>query len=99
MINVTSRIKLRTYCGIEGCPSHHHPCLHGSKDTYVTGVNVLLMQQVQAVTSEIPGECVPVNNWEDRDQYIYDSYGEDSIINSVKKTQRETELDDVRSEM
>ena len=29
-------------CGVGGCQSHHHPSLHGSKDIYVTGVNVLL---------------------------------------------------------
>ena len=32
-------------CGANGCQSHHHPCLHGSRDTCVTAVNVLLRQQ------------------------------------------------------
>ena len=32
-------------CGVGGCQSHHHPSLHGSKDIYVTGVNVLLRQR------------------------------------------------------
>ena len=32
-------------CGINGCSSHHHPSLHGSRDIYVTGVNTLLLQQ------------------------------------------------------
>lgn len=31
--------------GVNGCQSHHHPCLHGSRDTCVTAVNVLLRQQ------------------------------------------------------
>ena len=38
-------------CGVNGCQSHHHPCLHGSKDLYVTGVNVLLRQQASAVVT------------------------------------------------
>ena len=33
-------------CGVNGCQSNHHPCLHGSKDSYVTGVNVLVRQQL-----------------------------------------------------
>ena len=89
----------KNICGIDGCPSHHHPCLHGSKDVYVTGVNVLLLQQVQAVASDIPVGCVPVSNWVDRQQYVYDSYGVLDTSGAVQTAQRETELEEVRCEM
>ena len=82
----------KNICGMDGCVSHHHPCLHGSKDIYVTGVNVLLLQQVQAVAADAPTGCVPVGDWFDRQQYVLDSF-------AVSKTQREIELDEVRAEM
>ena len=61
-------------CGVGGCQSHHHPSLHGSKDIYVTGVNVLLRQRTQAVTTSCQDAFLPVNNWVDREQYLYDSF-------------------------
>ena len=91
--------KDKNICGIDGCQSHHHPCLHGSKDAFVTGVNVLLLQQVQAVAGDIPQDCVPVSNWLDRQQYVYDSYGDSDARGMVRKTQRESELEEVRCEM
>ena len=92
--------KDKNICGIDGCTSHHHPSLHGSKDVFVTGVNVLLLQQVQAVSRDLPKDCVPLTNILDREQYVYDSYANvDVDTGEVNKTQREAELDEVRSEM
>ena len=61
-------------CGIDDCMSHHHPCLHGSTDTFVTSVNVLLRQQSQAVSVDSEGAYLPIGNWHDRVQYQEDSY-------------------------
>ena len=78
---------------MDGCRSHHHPSLHGSQDIYVTGVNVLLLQQITDVAADTPEDCVRVSNWYDRLQYVQDSYA------VAEKSQREKELDDVRAEM
>ena len=66
------RDKDKNICGFDGCKSHHHPCLHGSKDSYVTGVNVLMMQQVK--------ECVEVVDWFSRQQYVQDSYAMEQCV-------------------
>ena len=91
--------KEKNICGMDGCSSHHHPSLHGSKDIFVTGVNVLLLQQVRAISREIPEDCVLITNILDRHQYVHDSYGTTDITGTVNKTQRETELDEIRAEM
>ena len=61
-------------CGIDNCQSHHHPCLHGSTDTFVTSVNVLLRQQSQAVLCGDQQAYLPIENLHDRVQYMEDSY-------------------------
>ena len=78
----------KNICGFDGCKSHHHPCLHGSKDTYVTGVNVLLMQQVK--------ECVEIESWFDRQQYVHDSFALDTTSGKTK-TRREEALEAVEN--
>ena len=80
----------KNICGFDGCKSHHHPCLHGSKDTYVTGVNVLLMQQVK--------ECVEIESWFDRQQYVHDSFALDTTSGKTK-TRREEELEEIKDEL
>ena len=87
--------KEKNICGFGGCKSHHHPSLHGSKDVYVTGVNVLLLQQVQAVSPS----CVEVKDWGERQQYIEDSFPVSVNTVKVNKSIREVELDEVRQEL
>ena len=65
-------------CGVNGCPSHHHPMLHGSKDVYVTGVNALLRQRYEAITTTGLPKFVPVDDWVSRDQYESDSFAENT---------------------
>ena len=97
-------------CGVNGCHSHHHPCLHGSKDIYVTGVNVLLRQQTKAVTTACHDAFLPVGNWLEREQYVYDSYAEDMETGQVKSRifcqtnpvlndKRVKELEEVKAEL
>ena len=87
--------KEKNICGMDGCVSHHHPCLHGSKDVYVTGVNVLLLQQIREVAVDTPEDCVQVTNWFGRQRYVQDSFAAEV----AEKTQRDLELDEVRAEM
>ena len=68
---------------------HHHPCLHGSTDTYITGVNVLLLQQVTEAAADTPAGCVKMIDWFSRQKYTQDSYA----------TERDLELDKVRAEL
>ena len=70
-------------CGFDNCQSHHHPYLHGSTDTFVTSVNVLLRQQSRAVLSGNQQAYKPIENWHDRVQYLEDSY---PIEESLKDT-------------
>ena len=88
----------KNVCGLDGFLSHHHPCLHGSRDTYVTGVNTLLLQQVQAVS---PAQPVDVINWLERIQYVEDNYAvsvETGTATLVSRN-REEELQEVGREM
>ena len=87
--------KDKNICGMDGCLSHHHPCLHGSKDIFVTGVNVLLLQRIQDIAADTPEGCLPVSDWYGRQQYVQDSYA----VEAAEKTQREEELDGLRAEM
>ena len=89
------RDKEKNICGFGGCKSHHHPSLHGSKDVYVTGVNVLLLQQVQAVSPS----CVGVKDWSQRQQFIEDSFPVSVNTVQMEKTIRVVELDEVRQEL
>ena len=50
-------------CGVNACQSHHHPFLHGSRDTYVTAVNVLLRQQTTSVTAACEEAYLPMGDW------------------------------------
>jgi hypothetical protein len=98
-------------CGVNGCQSHHHPCLHGSKDIYVTGVNVLLRQQTQAVTTACQDAFLPVGNWMEREQYMYDSWVGDSVTGQGEgqifcqaagtdpEAKRKRELEEVKAEL
>ena len=80
-------------CGIDNCQSHHHPCLHGSTDTFVTAVNVLLRQQYRAVSTGSEDAFLPLGDVHDRVQYQEDSYAvEESMagLRLVCKTVGET---------
>ena len=86
-------------CGVNGCQSHHHPCLHGSRDTYVTGVNVLLRQQTQAVTVDCRDALEPIG----RGQSVHNSYGNGKSGRGGNQTVgsrfRKAELDEVLAEL
>ena len=69
-----SKSKDNYICGIDNCQSHHHPCLHGSTDTFVTAVNVLLRQQYKAVSVGSEDAFLPLGDVHDRVQYQEDSY-------------------------
>ena len=98
-------------CGVNGCQSNHHPCLLGSKDSYVTGVNVLLRQQSTAVTTACHDAYQPVGDWLEREQYVYDSYLDNtpaqegvSVVckasaGTAMEAKRARELDEVRAEL
>ena len=92
-------------CGVNGCPSHHHPFLHGSKDVYVTGVNALLRQRHAAVTTSGVPDFVPVDDWVSRGQYVFDSFPVVSssqsalICKADVKSKRELELEEVKAEL
>ena len=61
-------------CGVNGCSSHHHPSLHGSKDIYVTGVNALLSQGHQALTTTGVPSHISIDDWASRIKFLDDSY-------------------------
>ena len=92
-------------CGVNGCPSHHHPSLHGSRDVYVTGVNALLRQRHEAVTTVGVPEFLPVDDWVSRGQYILDSFPtipkphSAALCKTAVRSRREHELDEVRAEL
>ena len=91
-------------CGVAGCTSHHHPVLHGSKDIYVTGVNTLLAQRLEALTTTGVPEFIPYDQWASRRQYSSDSYPADLdatvMLNAnFGKSKREEEIEEVRSEL
>ena len=69
-----NRNKDNYICGIDNCQSHHHPCLHGSTNTFVTAVNVLLRQQYRAVSIDSQDAFLPLGDVHDRVQYQEDSY-------------------------
>ena len=103
-----SKDKDNHVCGVNGCTSHHHPYLHGSKDVYVTGVNALLRQRYEAVTTVGVPDFVPVDNWVGRSQYVFDSFPVVSSSNTAsvcktavqdQRSTREIELDEVRAEL
>ena len=64
----------------------------------MTGVNILLLQQVQAVS---PSQSVHVTNWMERLQYVEDSYpvSVGSSSADVVRRNREEELQEVDREM
>ena len=74
-------------CGVNGCPSHHHPSLHGSRDVYVTGVNALLAQRHAALTTTGVPDFVPINDWASRKKFVHDSFPTELnatfILNSI----------------
>ena len=91
-------------CGVAGCTSHHHPVLHGSKDIYVTGVNTLLAQRLEALTTTGVPEFIPYDQWASRRQYSSDSYPADLdatvMLNAnFGKSKREEEIEEVRAEL
>ena len=89
-------------CGVNGCGSHHHPSLHGSKDVYVTGVNALLRQRETAVTTVGLPDFVVVDNWFSRRNYLEDSYAAESsqfVANNLVKSKRELEVEEVKAEL
>ena len=90
--------KDKNICGMDGCQSHHHPCLHGSKDAYVTGVNVLLMQQIKEVAHDTPQGCVEVSDWLNREKFIQDSYAVGAADKIVDK-KRKLEMEEIKQEM
>ena len=102
-------------CGVNGCTSHHHPSLHGSRDVYVTGVNALLMQRVDDREGYlcdgyvgnhgcigVGQDYAPVNDFSSRIQFIHDSYSSEQFHKgavNIVKTKREIELDEVIAEL
>jgi hypothetical protein len=73
---------------------------------YVTGVNALLRQRYEAITTVGVPEFLPVDDWVSRSQYVFDSFPVVSSSHSATlcktaaiKTKRELELDEVRAEL
>ena len=77
-------------CGIDGCTSHHHPTLHGSKDVYVK-VNTL------GLVGESRFE--EIMNWDERDSYHHDSYRVEDEGLKTASLDRKVELQEVREEL
>ena len=94
-----SKDKDHHICGFNGCPSHHHPTLHGSRDVYVT------RQRLVAVTTVGVPEFLPVDDWVSSGQYILDSFPPVSstysatLCRTAVRSKRELELDEVRAEL
>ena len=76
----------------------------------MTGVNVLLRQQTQAVTTACQDAFLPVGNWLDREQYVYDSWVGDSVAGQEggqifcqagtdPEARRKRELEEVKAEL
>ena len=76
-------------CGMEGCVSHHHPTLHGSRDVYVKISTVVLGDS----------RFQDVTDWEDRENYLHDSYQVTEEVTGNMSAERKTELQEVREEL
>ena len=83
----------RYICGQAGCLKHHHPVLHGSKDKFVTAVNVV---EVEASRRE---SSVVEINYEAISKKIYDNFGEAEVVGrardleEIKRSLEEQDLD------
>ena len=100
-------------CGVGNCKSHHHPVLHGSRNTYASGVNVLIRQQREAVTMDNEEAFLPIENVQDRIQFIHDSYPIDNMLyqggnsvvcstnvrSGVGESRRSKEIEEVKAEL
>ena len=91
-------------CGVNGCSSHHHPSLHGSKDIYVTGVNALLSQGHQALTTTGVPSHISIDDWASRIKFLDDSYPAElnamiDLNPNSSRTTREAELREVKAEL
>ena len=65
----------RYVCGVKGCDKHHHPILHGSKDKYVTSVNVVkAMEYSEAGVTSRDVDFSSVNT-----ARMYEVYGEKEV--------------------
>ena len=76
-------------CGLEGCRSHHHPTLHGSKDIFVK-INTVVGEQ---------SRFEEVTDWDARADYLHDSFlASDQVASNISK-EREAELKEVLVEL
>ena len=76
-------------CGMDGCVSHHHPTLHGSRDVYVKISTVVLGEsRFQEVT-----------DWEERENYLHDSYQVGDAVAGSMSSERRIEMQEVREEL
>ena len=86
----------RYICGVKSCTKHHHPVLHGSRDKYVTSVNVVEVGAASKLEtkSEDVVDFSSVNAAE-----VYEVYGKEEIeerareVEEAKKSLAEYNLD------
>ena len=76
-------------CGMDGCSSHHHPTLHGSRDAYVKISTIVLGEN----------RFQDVTDWEARENYQHDSYQVYDEVTGNISAERQIELQGVREEL
>ena len=76
-------------CGIDGCNSHHHPTLHGSRDMFVK-INTLVVGE---------SRFQDVTDWKEREGYQHDSYQVVDEALEKASPDRQIELKEVREEL
>lgn len=59
--------KDNSVCGLDGCTSHHHPSLHGSKDKFVTSVSAtsIKLPKIKSTTQET------FSNWKKAQEVLH----------------------------
>ena len=87
--NCNYKDKNNWVCGIDGCSSHHHPALHGSRDTFVK-INTLVVGDTR---------FQEITDWESREEYQHGSYQVKSEEFENASPDRKLELQEVMEEL
>ena len=87
--NCNYKDKNNWVCGIDGCCSHHHPTLHGSRDMFVK-INILVVGDTR---------FQDITDWETREDYQHDSYQVSSEELAEASPDRKLELKEVMEEL
>ena len=78
-------------CGLEGCKSHHHPTLHGSKDKFVTSVASIKVQMPEVTASSAATFERFINKKE-----ILAKVAVSNTVADLERIRRQTEWDEIR---